>query len=269
MFSWSTRFAQFLICWAFLLCMQDSFAHAQTSKPSGRGTVIRSWPASPLMSAEQEKKIFDALLAPNTVLQPGERTLAQIAESMNQVVPTRIDLMALADTPYTVEEVFTITAEDAGTSLASILVRLFGDGDLTFNVRNAMVEITSHEAAESQVGQSSRVYDITPLVDRFENVDVDPNEYYPRSGSFQVINCIQTSVYPDAWADTVGGPSAIEPYKMSEQYLLVISAPTLVHLSIQSLLDTLNHAIRESGSPVTSGSFNPAQRALAKRSPPE
>jgi hypothetical protein len=268
MFSWSTRFAQFLSCWVFLLCIQDSFAHAQTSKPIGRGTAIRSWPASPLMSAEQEKKIFDALLAPNTVLQPGERTLSQIAESMNQVVPTRIDLMALADTAYTVEEVLTITAEDAGTSLASILVRLFGDGDITFNVRNAMVEITSNEAAESQVGESIRVYDITPLINRIENVDVDPNEYYPRSGPFQVIGCIQNSVCPGEWSDA-GGPYTIEPYQLGDQYLLVISAPTLVQLSIQSLLDTLNHAIRESGSPVTSGSFNPAQRALAKRYPPE
>ena len=221
------------------------------------------------MSAEQEKKILDALITPNTVLQPGERTLKQIVELMNQVVPTRIDLMALRDTTYTVDEVFTITAEDADTSLASILVRLFGDDDLTFNVRNAMVEITSREAAELQVGQSSRVYDITPLVDRFEKVDVDPNDYYSGSGGYQVINCIQTSVHPDCWADTVGGPCTIAPYRMGDQYLLVISAPTLVHLSAQSLLDTLNHANRHGGSPIIRGTFNPAQRALAKRVPAE
>jgi hypothetical protein len=264
-----TRLAQFVSCWAFLLCIQDSFAHAQESKPSGRGAAIRSWPASPFMSAEQEKKIFDALKAPNSVIQPGEQTLGQIAELINQVVPTQIDLMALADTVYTVDEVFTITAEDARTSLASILVRLFGNNGLTFIVRNAMVEITSYEVAESQVGQSVRVYDISPLVDRFENADVVPNEYYPRSGPFQVINCIQASVYPDGWADTVGGPSTIEMYQMGDQYLLVVSAPTLVHLSTQSLLDTLNQAIRDDGSPITGRLFNPAQRALAKRRPPE
>jgi len=269
MFPWSTRFAQLVFCWAILLCMQVSFAHAQASTPKGRDTAIRSWPASPFMTAEQEKKIFDALKAPNAVLQPGERTLAQIVESMNQVVPTRIDLMAITDTGFSDDEAFTITAEDAGTSLASILVRLLGDKYLTFNVRNAMVEITSNEAAESQVGQSSRVYDITPLVDRFESVEADPNEYYPRSGNRQLINCIQTSVYSDCWADTVGGPSTIESYQMGDQYLLVISAPTLVHLSVQSLLDTLNQAIRQAGSPIVGGSFNPAQRALAKRSPPE
>lgn len=269
MFFMLTRFAQFLSYWAFLLCIQVSFAHAQESKSSGRGMAIRSWHASPFMSAEQEKKIFDALKAPNTVLQPGERTLTQIAELMNQVVPTQIDRMAIADTVYTVDEVFTITAEDAGTSLASILVRLFGNNGLTFIVRNAMVEITSNEVAESHIGQSVRVYDISPLVDRFENADVDPNEYYPRSDSYQVISCIQTSVYPDSWADTVGGPSTIEPYQMGDQYLLVISAPTLVHLSTQSLLDTLNQAIRQGGSPITGRSFNPAQRALAKRRPPE
>jgi hypothetical protein len=221
------------------------------------------------MTAEQEKKIFDALKATNTVLQPGERTLAEIVESMNQVVPTRIDLMAITDTGFSGDEVFTITAQDAGASLASILVRLLGDGYLTFNVRDAMVEITSNEAVESQVGQSSRVYDITPLVDRFESVEADPNEYYPRSGNRQVINCIQTSVYPLEWADTVGGPFAIESYQMGDQYLLVISASTLVHLSVQSLLDTLNQAIRQAGTPIVGGSFNPAQRALARRAPPE
>lgn len=218
------------------------------------------------MSAEQEKKIFDALTAPNTVLQPGERSLKQIAELMNQVVPTWIDLMALRDTTYTVDEVFTITAEDAGTSLASTLVRMFHDRDLTLNVRNSLVEITSTEAAESQVGQSSRVYDITPLVDRFETGDVDPNHYSPRSGGDQVINCILTSVHPDCWADTVGGPCTIAPYQKGDQYLLVISAPTLVQLSIQSLLDTLNHATRHGGPAIIGGAFHPARRALAKRS---
>lgn len=116
------------------------------------------------MSAEQEKKIFDALTAPNTVLQPGERSLTQIAELMNQVVPTWIDLMALRDTTYTVDEVFTITAEDAGTSLASTLVRMFHDRDLTLNVRNSLVEITSTDIGPSGLlGRYRRrtVYDRT------------------------------------------------------------------------------------------------------------
>jgi hypothetical protein len=265
MFLWSTRFTQTIVCWMFLLGVQAQSALAQTSSPNHRGSTIRSWPASPFMTAEQEQKILDALITPNTVLQPGERTLKQIAELMNQVVPTRIDLMALRDTTYTVDEVFTITAEDADTSLASILVRLFGENDLTFNVRNAMVEITSFEAAESQVGQSSRVYDITPLVDRFEKVDIDPNDYYPRSGGFQVINCIQTSVHPDCWGDTVGGPCSIAPYQMGDQFLLVIAAPTLVQLSVQSLLDTLSHANRHGGARTIRGSFSAAQRALAGR----
>jgi len=268
MASWSTRFAQFVFCWAFLLCVQDSFAHAQASTPKGRDTAIRSWPASPFMTAEQEKKIFDALIAPNTVLQPGERTLAQIVELMNQVVPTRIDLRAITDTGFSDDEVFTITDQDAGTSLASILVRLLGDEYLTFNVRNAMVEITSREAVESEAGQTIRVYDITPLVNRFENVDVDSNEYYPRSGDSHVVHCIHASIYPEEWSHS-GGPHTIEPYQMGDQYLLVISAPTLVHLSIQSLVDTLNQAIRQAGSPIIGGSINAAQRALAKRSPPE
>jgi len=265
MLLWSTRFIQIVVCWMFLLGVQFHVVHAQTSSPHHRGTMIRSWPASPLMTAEQEQKILDALIAPNTVLRPGERTLKQIVELMNQVVPTRIDLMALNDTVYTVEEVFTITAEDADTSLASILVRLFGENDLTFNVRNAMVEITSREATESQVGQSSRVYDITPLVDRFETVAVDPNAYDPRSGGFQVIDCIRTSVYPGAWADTVGGPCTIATYQMGDQCLLVIAAPTLVQLSVQSLLDTLSHASRHAGASAGRGSFSAAQRALAGR----
>ena len=269
MFLWSTRFIQTLIYCTFLLCMQIPNAQAQTSTAGNRGVPIRSWPASPFMSAEQEKKILAALTAPNTVLQPGELTLKQITELMNEVVPTWIDLMAIQDTANTVDEVYTITSADADTSLASILARLFGDRDLTFNVRHGILEITSRESAEYQSGQLSRVYDITPLIDRSEKPDVDPNDRYERSGGFQVINCIQTSAYPDCWADTVGGPCTIAPYQMGDQWLLVIAAPTVVQLSIQSLLDTLNHANRQGGSRTVLNAFNPAQRALAKRLAPE
>jgi len=94
-------------------------------------------------------------------------------------------------------------------------------------------------------------------------------DYDARPGDSQVISCIQTSVYPNCWADTVGGPFTMAPYQLGDQYLLVISAPTLIHLSIQSLLDTLNHANRHGGSSITGNSFNPAQRALAKRLPVE
>jgi len=270
MFPQPTRFAQILTLWVFVFCMHAHSAIAQ-SEPLNRRTAtiratsIRSWPASPLMTAEQEKKIFDALTAPNTILKPGEVTLKQIAELMNEVVPTWIDPSALADTTYTVDEVFTITAHDADTPLASVLVRLFGDGDITFNVRNAMVEITSFEASEKQVGQSSRVYDITPLIDRYEEVGIDPNDYNPRSGGYQVVDCIQTSVFPDSWADTVGGPCTISSYRNGDQVFLVIAAPTIVQLSIQSLLDTLNQTNLYGGARPIRGFSYAAQRALVGR----
>jgi hypothetical protein len=94
-------------------------------------------------------------------------------------------------------------------------------------------------------------------------------DYDARPGDSQVISCIQTSVYPNCWADTVGGPFTMAPYQLGDQYLLVISAPTLIHLSIQSLLDTLNHANRHGGSSITANSFKPAQRVFAKRLPVE
>lgn len=265
MFLRSTQFAQALVCWALILFVQDPFATAQGSKPGGRGTIIRSWPASPFMSAEQESKIIDALKAPNTVLQAGEQTLEKIADLMNQVVPTHVDRMRIFDVGHSVDDRFTITAEDVNHSLASILVRLFDENSLTFIVRNAMVEITTNEVAESQTGKSVRVYDITPLVDRLQDADIDRNEDYPRSGPYALISCIQTTVYPDTWADTVGGPSSIEPYQMGNQSLLVISAPTLVHMSAQALLDTLSRADGQGRMPVMAGFTNSAQQALAKR----
>lgn len=265
MFTPSPHLIQTITCLMFLSVVHAQTVAAQSSSANHRTTAIRSWPASPLMTAEQEKKILDALTAPNTVLKPGELTLNQIAQQMNEVVPTWLDLNAITDTVHTADHPFTITPQDADASLASVLVRLFGDGDLSFNVRNAMVEITSTESAESQVGQSSRVYDITPLIDRYEETEVDPSDYNSRSGGYQVIECILTTVYPDGWADTAGGPYTISSYRNGDQTYSVIGAPTIVQLSIQSLLDTLNHTNLSGGVRTIRGSFNAAQRALARR----
>jgi hypothetical protein len=192
-------------------------------------------------------------------------TLSQIAQRMNEVVPTWLDLGAITDTGHSVDHPFTITPQDADAPLASVLVRLFRDGDLSFDIRNAMVEITSTESAESNVGQSSRVYDITPLIGRPEEVQVNPNGYDTQPDEYQVIECILTTVFPHGWADTVGGPCTISSYRNGDQVFLVIAAPTIVQLSIQSLLDTLNHTNLYGGARTIRGSFNAAQRAIAQR----
>jgi len=54
---------------------------------------------------------------------------------------------------------------------------------------------------------------------------------------FELINLIQTTIAPDTWADTVGGPSTIAPYPQTLS--LVISTTSEVHDQIAELLASL------------------------------
>jgi general secretion pathway protein D len=54
---------------------------------------------------------------------------------------------------------------------------------------------------------------------------------------FELINLIQTTIAPDTWADTVGGPSTIAPY--AQNLSLVISTTSEVHDQIAELLASL------------------------------
>jgi general secretion pathway protein D len=54
---------------------------------------------------------------------------------------------------------------------------------------------------------------------------------------FELINLIQTTIAPDTWQDTVGGPSTIAPY--AQNLSLVISTTSEVHDQIAELLASL------------------------------
>ncbi len=123
------------------------------------------------------------------------------------------------------EEPVSLQLQDV--SLRSALRLLLRNLDLTYMVRDEVLQITTVEAAEMNL--VNRIYFLEGLGGRPDDAEVS------------VRNVIMATVVPDTW-DQLGGPSGITPFAVNNRPAIVVSATTDVHDQIKALLQSLRKA---------------------------
>lgn len=127
-----------------------------------------------------------------------------------------------------------ITKKFYDLTFESILRLLLKDLELTYVVRDEVLQITTPEDAESQL--ITRVYPVLDLVTVGKSRP-------PKSGFGKdydsLIDVIIATIQPDSW-DDVGGPGAIDA--LGNAGSLVISQTSEVHGQIEGLLAALRKA---------------------------
>lgn len=129
-----------------------------------------------------------------------------------------------------------ITARLENLPLESILRVILKDLELTFVIREEMIQITTPEDAESQL--ELRVY---PVLDLVVERAIDPRDGVMKEYADydSLIEVIISSVKPDSWND-VGGPGPVDSF--ANAGVLVIAQTREVHNQIQGLLQALRRA---------------------------
>lgn len=136
------------------------------------------------------------------------------------------------------------TRDDRGKSVRTnggVLFHYLDSVDLTLNIQNGLLKITTMEAAEQAC--CTWVYDVTSLVDQGQRHDTLPGVGAgipdARNKYQGLIDLLQTSVVPDTW-EALGGPSTIALYSHDQRGRLVVNTPLVIHWKIAGLLNRLN-----------------------------
>jgi hypothetical protein len=121
-----------------------------------------------------------------------------------------------------------VTRKVSGISLRSGLRLLLSRVDLTFLIRDEVLQITTKEVAEAEL--VTRTYPVA---------DLTPGDKYD-----SLIETLTTTVAPQTW-DEVGGPGSLSPVKASK--CLVISQTQNVQDEVLQLLRSLRAARKAGG----------------------
>ncbi|MDX1928245.1 MAG: hypothetical protein SFV81_17085 [Pirellulaceae bacterium] len=203
------------------------------SKPGG---TIASMPSDPYMTAEQESRILAALKVPDEFDWDGI-SLVELRRVLKSRLPIWLNRSELGiagiDVEAPIQNAGDIVAGPIGDRLACVLSQA-NDASMGFAIRANRLEISSREAIDA--APSVRIYDVTPLVLRIRAGK--------RVFDFEKLcTLIQSTLEPDSWL-SAGGTSVISELIVgepsSERSLIVVSAPTALHLQLQPLLDRLN-----------------------------
>jgi len=123
-----------------------------------------------------------------------------------------------------------ITFEGRGLSLRSAFRLILRELELTCQVNNDGVLITTPEEAECEL--TTVIYPVSDLVRFRDSEDKEWSDYDT------LINIITSTVAPQSW-DCVGGPGAAEGTRYQNTDVLFVSQTQDVHRHIASLLDKM------------------------------
>ncbi len=192
---------------------------------------IKSWLAEPGITQDDESRLIEWI-------ESGPRsnseitTIQDFAEALRATVPKEkpfeisINLRALEEIGIEPETPLFAKSVSVGSNLLSHLHL----HDLTYSIRNGIIEITSFDTACANPFR--RIYDVTCLL----SVSEEDGKRIVNFG--ELLYSIQSTVEPDQW-EAMGGSSTIVPLLVNQRCLLIVSATSDMHLSIQSLLDGL------------------------------
>jgi hypothetical protein len=194
----------------------------------------RSWqplPIWPDSAQETSTAVFARLQRPATI-DCQQMPLGELAQFLahEHDVPLVLSHKKLEEASLSSQT--PITAKLFGMSLHSLLVHVAKELELTFVVRDGVVQITTPEDAESQL-----IIVAYPVHDL---VSVPP--FNPRDARYRdfdsLIELITATIRPDSW-DDVGGPGPIDSIG---GYLLIAQTQD-VHAQIESLLAGIRHTL--------------------------
>lgn len=130
-------------------------------------------------------------------------------------IPMLVDARALEESGLTVDTPVSIALHRV--SLRSFLRLMLRDLDLTYLVKDEVMQITTVEAAEQSL--ETRMYDLPKLLS---------------SKTDKVLAALQSAVVPNTWS-SVGGASTAN----SIDHVLIVSTTSDVHQDVFDFLDTL------------------------------
>ena len=193
------------------------------AKPSaiGRAARMKSSGLHPVKVAvvnehESEKRIFAALGDETTnafVETPLEEAIEMISRNHNS--PIVVDKRALEEIGLTPDTPVSLSLKDV--TLRSFLRLMLRELDLTYMIKDQVMQITTVEAAEQNLG--TQMYRL-------------PDNLVEKSG--EVLTALQAAIVPDTWS-TQGGPSSATTI----DHVLIISTTNDVHDQVTDFLNTL------------------------------
>jgi hypothetical protein len=196
------------------------------------GVVVSGPGASPA-----EQRIEASLDAP-TSLSVTEQPLDDVVQILQRQhgIPIRIDVRALDDVGIGTD--VPITFRGRGLSLRSALTLILRQLDLTHQIVNETLTITTPEEAE--VNLTTVIYPVSDLV-RFQDADDEVWADYDT-----LIETITATVAPSSW-DVVGGPGAIEGMQYGDTDVLILSQTQDVQREIAAMLTKLRSVAGAAG----------------------
>ncbi len=205
-------------------------AIAQERKPDV-SAADASYNRIPADADERERKIYEALSKP-TDIDFEEKPLKDVIEKIAQTSGIQIQFDEKALNEAAIDTNTPVTKHLRGISLRSVLRLILRPLQLTYDIRNGVLLITSQSEAENHL--VVRIYPVRDLVSPpdepnapFDHLDFDP-----------LIDLINAVVAPPSW-DTVGGPAS---GNVLPPGLLAFSQTIEVHDEIAALLDGLRKA---------------------------
>ncbi len=193
------------------------------------GVIVAGPGASPV-----EQRIEAALDVP-TSLAFRETPLTDVAQIITRQhhINVQIDRRALDDVGLGTDT--PVTFEGHSLTLRSALKMILRELDLTYQVKNESVVITTPEEAENEL--TTVIYPVSDLV-RYRD-----SEGQPWSDYDTLIDTITSTVAPDTW-DEVGGAGSIEGMPYQDTDVLVLSQTQEEQRHVASLLQTLRSVAR-------------------------
>ncbi|MCO8122078.1 hypothetical protein NHH03_10040 [Stieleria sp. TO1_6] len=188
-------------------------AQARKALQNGRKPVHVATPRQ--HDVEQQ---IQAALDSETSFNFVETPLAEAVQVLSTMhdIPIVIDYRALEEIGLTKDQGVNLSLSK--TSLRSALRLLLRDLDMTYMIKNEVLQLTTRAAAEN-----SLILEIYQLPDNL------------RPKAEQVIKIISSTIVPDTW-ETLGGPSSIHGL----DHLVVVSTTSDVHDQIKEFLAKLS-----------------------------
>ena len=170
---------------------------------------------------ESEKRIFAALGDETTnafVETPLEEAIEMISRNHN--IPIVVDKRALEEIGLTPDTPVNLSLKNV--TLRSFLRLMLRELDLTYMIKDQVMQITTVEAAEQNLG--TQMYRL-------------PDNLVEKSG--QVLTALQSAIVPDTWS-TQGGPSSATTI----DHVLIISTTSDVHDQVDRLPQYVDRNVR-------------------------
>ncbi|MCB9873377.1 MAG: hypothetical protein H6821_04290 [Planctomycetaceae bacterium] len=187
---------------------------------------------------EATRALLNALEQPLTV-EFKDESLRDVVEFLAEKlhIPIVIDTRALED--FGIDTSVPISGSFTKSPVRFVLARLLNDIELTYIIRDEVVQITTPECCECQLDIA-----LYPVRDLVEVAAAHPGDLPGANCDFDSLRQVITStIAPDTW-DEVGGPGAVEP--LLPVPTLMISQTQQVHEEILGLLTDLRQAKKQS-----------------------